>query len=133
MSCEKSGKRTLVVNQTHVDPSTDKETQLGLAKIELIYSVIGQFLGLCCILGGLTLFLSGVTGSTHWTTKIFGAESTISDAAPGAKLFIVGLFFVIVTRYKFSHKSKLARRSSTAYFVRSTVCKLVFCGFATQK
>jgi len=104
VSSENKGKGTLVVNQTHIDPSTDKETQLGLAKIELIYAVIGQLLGLCCIIGGVILFLNGVAGSTSWTTKIFGAESTISDAAPGAILFIVGLFFVVVTRYKFSHK-----------------------------
>jgi len=27
------------------------------------------------------------------------AESSINDAAPGAVLFVVGLFFVLITRY----------------------------------
>ena len=93
------------VNQSFVDPKTDKDIQLGLAKYELIYSVIGLFLGLAAIIGGITLFLNGVVGTTSWTAKIFGAESTITDAAPGAILFIVGLFIVISTRYKFKHKS----------------------------
>ncbi|WP_111899585.1 hypothetical protein [Aeromonas veronii] len=97
-------KRTFVVNQSFVDPETDPNIQLSLARFELIYTVIGQILGLVCILGGIALFLNGVAGSTSWTAKIFGAESTITDAAPGAVLFIVGLFFVIVTRYKFVHK-----------------------------
>ncbi|SBS38044.1 hypothetical protein MSP8886_04369 [Marinomonas spartinae] len=101
---KKKGQRTFVVNQTHIDPSTESGTQLTLAKYELIYAIIGQVLGLVCILGGLALFLNGIAGSTNWTAKIFGAESTITDAAPGAILFIVGLFLVWVTRYKFSHK-----------------------------
>ena len=104
MASENKNKRTFVVNQSFVDPKTDSNTQLALAKFELIYSIIGQFLGLICILGGVILFINGVAGSTSWTAKILGAESTITDAAPGAILFIVGLFFVFVTRYKFVHK-----------------------------
>jgi hypothetical protein len=75
---------TLKVNQSFIDPKTDKETQLGLAKYELIYAVIGQILGLASIIGGITLFLNGIAGTTSWTAKILGAESTITDAAPGA-------------------------------------------------
>jgi len=101
---EKKGRRSFVVNQTHVDPDTDSSTQLTLAKYELIYAIIGQVLGLVCIMGGLALFLNGIVGSTSWTAKIVGAESKITDAPPGAILFIVGLFLVFVTRYKFSHK-----------------------------
>ncbi|MGF1704211.1 hypothetical protein L4D09_28400 [Photobacterium makurazakiensis] len=96
--------RVFVVNQSFVDPTTDSKTQLSLAKYELIYAVIGQILGLFSILGGIVLFLNGVAGSTSWTAKIFGSESTVTDAAPGAVLFVVGLFFVVVTRYKFVHK-----------------------------
>jgi len=101
---DKKEQGTFVVNQSHIDPSTDSRTQLTLAKYELIYAIIGQVLGLVCIVGGLGLFLNGIVGSTNWTTKIFGAESTMTDAAPGAILFVVGLFLVWVTRYKFSHK-----------------------------
>lgn len=93
-----------MVNQSQIDPSTDSQTQLALAKYELIYSIIGQLLGLVCVLGGMLLFFNGIVGTTSWTAKILGAESQITDAAPGAILFIVGVFFVFITRYKFEHK-----------------------------
>lgn len=96
--------RVFMVNQSFIDPSTDPNTQLSLAKYELFYSIIGLALGLVCVLGGIGLFLNGVAGSTSWTAKFFGAESAITDAAPGAILFVVGLFFVFITRYKFAHK-----------------------------
>lgn len=104
MKNDKKEKPTFVVNQSFIDPKTDPETQLSLAKYEFAYAVIGQILGLVCVLGGILLFLNGIAGSTSWTAKVFGAESTISDAAPGALLFIVGWLFVFVTRYKFVHK-----------------------------
>lgn len=75
-----------------------------LIKIQIryrfIYSMVGLFLGLSCIAGGIFLFLNGVVGSSSWTASILGNESKITDAAPGAILFIIGLFFVIATRYK---------------------------------
>jgi hypothetical protein len=104
LASENKNKRTFVVNQSSVDPKTYSNTQLGLAKFELINSIMWQFLGLVCILGGLILFLNGVAGSTSWTAKILGAESTITDAASGAISFKVGLFFVFLIRYKFVHK-----------------------------
>lgn len=70
-----------------------------LSKHQLIYSIAGLALGFVCIIGGIALFLNGVAGATSWTAKVLGAESKISDAAPGAILFIVGLFVVLVTRY----------------------------------
>jgi hypothetical protein len=70
-----------------------------LSKHQLIYSVAGLVLGLICILGGIFLFINGVTGFTSWTAKMFGAESKITEAAPGAVLFIVGVFVVLLTRY----------------------------------
>jgi hypothetical protein len=59
----------------------------------------GLILGIICIIGGVLLFLNGVTGSSSWTAKILGNESNLTDAAPGAILFIVGLFVIIATRY----------------------------------
>jgi hypothetical protein len=47
----------------------------------LIYSLCGLILGAVCIIGGLVLFLRGVTGATSWTAKIIGSESNITDAA----------------------------------------------------
>jgi hypothetical protein len=66
---------------------------------QFIYSLAGLVLGLVCVIGGIILFLHGVTGSTSWTAKFIGLESNISDAAPGAILFIVGLFVVWITRF----------------------------------
>lgn len=103
---EKNKSMRFVTNQTKIDPSTKDQTQLLLAKNELIYSILGLVLGLCCILGGLALFMNGISGSTSWTANFWGGESKITDAAPGAILFIVGLFFVLLTRYRFSHISK---------------------------
>jgi hypothetical protein len=48
---------------------------------------------------GIVLYLHHVTGTTNWTAKFMGAESNLSDAAPGAILFIVGLFIVFVTKF----------------------------------
>jgi hypothetical protein len=69
-------------------------------RYKFIYSMTGLFLGLVSMLGGIALFLNGVAGETSWTAKIVGKESTITDAAPGAVLFVVGLFVVIATRYR---------------------------------
>jgi len=68
-------------------------------RFQFIYSLGGQILGLGCIVGGIALFWLGVTGSTSWTVKILGAESKLLEAAPGAVLFVVGLFLVWVTRF----------------------------------
>ena len=82
---------------------TDMDVELhkfGM-RLKFFYSVGGLVLGAMCIIGGCALFLAGVAGSTTWTFQALGvAESHISDAAPGAILFCVGLFFVCVTRFK---------------------------------
>lgn len=80
--------------------SFDQELLRQSMRYKFIYSMTGLFLGLVSMIGGIVLFLNGVAGSTSWTAKIIGNESTITDAAPGAILFIVGLFVIIVTRYK---------------------------------
>jgi len=76
-----------------------------LSKHQLIYSVAGLLLGFVCIIGGIVLFLNGLVGSTSWTAKFFGAESNLNDGAPGAVLFIVGLFIVLITRYTLKVKN----------------------------
>ena len=69
-------------------------------RYKFIYSMSGLFLGLISMLGGIVLFLNGVAGSTSWTAKLLGTESSITDAGPGVVLFVVGLFVIIVTRYR---------------------------------
>ena len=106
----KEDKRPVIADDQHMHPAASIDvpstfaerhpTHLKeLSKHQLIYSIAGLVLGLVCILGGIALFLNGVVGSISWTAKILGAESIVSDAAPGAVLFIVGLFIVFVTRY----------------------------------
>ena len=80
----------------------DKETLRQLIRTQLVYSICGLVLGLCCLIGGIALFFHGVTGASSWTASILGARSQISDAAPGAILFIVGLFIVFISRFGFS-------------------------------
>ena len=60
----------------------------------------GLCLGFVSMIAGSVLFLNGIVGSTNWSAKILGNESVITDAAPGAILFVVGLFVVIATRLK---------------------------------
>ena len=78
----------------------------NLSRHHLIYSICGLVLGLVSIIGGIVLFLYGVSGSMSWTAKLLGAESKLLDAAPGAVLFIVGLFMVYITRYVVKIPSK---------------------------
>jgi hypothetical protein len=82
-------------------PSTlqDVKTYRLLSLYQFVYSLCGLVLGLACVIGGVLLFLNGVAGAASWTARILGAESQISDAAPGAILFVVGLFVVLVTRF----------------------------------
>ena len=76
----------------------------SLARQELAYSLAGLVVGLLCVLGGIVLFLLGITGNVSWTTKVLEAESRLADASPGAVLFVVGLFVVFITRYRFKAK-----------------------------
>lgn len=81
--------------------------RLGL-KLKFAYSVCGLVLGLVSIIGGCLLFLNGIAGSTQWTFKALGiAESNVTDAAPGAILFVIGLFVVIFTRFKVRQESSV--------------------------
>jgi hypothetical protein len=71
-----------------------------------IYSILGLVVGVVCVLGGIVLFIHGITGSSSWVVKFLGLESNISDAAPGVILFIVGLFIVFITRYVVTVRDK---------------------------
>jgi len=122
MSIQKQDRKSS--EDKHLDPAALRATKLSapstnvdrtfakkhpaylerLSKHQLIYSLAGLVLGVVCVLGGITLFFSGITGSTRWSAKILGAESAILDAAPGAVLFVVGLFIVIITHYRLQVK-----------------------------
>lgn len=76
-----------------------EETKQMAIRYQFMYSVLGLFLGLMCMILGTFLFFNGVGGSTSWTAKILGMNSQLSDAGPGGVLFIVGLFAVIITQF----------------------------------
>jgi hypothetical protein len=71
----------------------------SISKHHLVYSLAGLGLGLACVIGGIVLFLNGIMGSTNWTLRVFGAESTVTDAAPGVILFVTGVVIIFVTRF----------------------------------
>ena len=78
---------------------TERLLALAISR-EYMYAMLGLILGLTCIVAGTILGLHGVAGSTSWTAKALGLESSINDAAPGVVLFVVGLFYVWITRPK---------------------------------
>lgn len=77
----------------------DPRTYRLLSLYQFVYSLCGLVLGLACLLGGIILFLNGVAGAASWTGRFLGVETNLSDAAPGAMLFVVGLFVVVATRF----------------------------------
>jgi len=77
----------------------DEEIWRLALRYAFIYSMAGLVLGLACLLGGIALFLHGVAGKTSWVASVLGLHSSVTDAAPGTLLFIVGLIAVFVTRY----------------------------------
>jgi hypothetical protein len=89
-------------------PSTlsDSDSYKRFSIFQLIYSLTGLILGLCCVIGGIILCLLGVVGDTNWTAKVMGIQSEVSDAAPGVILFIAGLFIVWITRFSIVVKNK---------------------------
>jgi hypothetical protein len=67
---------------------------------QFFYSIAGLVFGLCCVIGGIVLFLHGVTGTTKsWTASMLGLQSSVTDVPAGVVLFTVGMFVVFITRY----------------------------------
>jgi hypothetical protein len=73
--------------------------RLGL-KLKFAYSLAGLVLGLACILAGVVLGLAGVAGKTTWAASFLGLSTNLTDATPGVIIFVVGIFMVLITRFK---------------------------------
>ncbi|MNF47334.1 hypothetical protein D3C85_467880 [compost metagenome] len=101
--------RTFVVNETQVDGDTGVELQRTLALYQFFYSLAGLVLGTVCVVGGIFLFVQGVTGAAEWSAELLGLKSKVSQAAPGAILFVVGFAVVYSTKYRFKHTSRDTR------------------------
>lgn len=70
------------------------------------YSRAGLAAGVVCILLGVVLFLLGVTGNIQWSASVLGFSSKLTDAAPGAVLFVVGVIVIVVTAFNVGAKGK---------------------------
>jgi hypothetical protein len=68
-------------------------------KLKFAYSIVGLVLGLACIIAGVILGLGGVAGNTAWTASALGLSTSMTDATPGVIVFVVGIFFVLITRF----------------------------------
>lgn len=77
------------------------KTMQTVSRHQLTYSITGLIVGLLLAIGGIILFLNGVAGGGSWTLRTLGLGSSLSDAGPGAILFVVGLIVIFVTRYVF--------------------------------
>lgn len=73
--------------------------RLGI-KLKFVYSLVGLLLGLSCIIAGVVLGLAGVTSHTAWTANALGLSTSMTDATPGVIVFVVGIFMVLITRFK---------------------------------
>lgn len=109
----------VIPNDLNSDPNQSSKNKNSVVKLwddatrfQYFYSMAGLVVGLLCIIGGLVLFLHGITGSTSWTAKFLGLESTLSDAAPGVVLFVIGFFIVWITRYSITSASNSSGSAS---------------------
>lgn len=85
-----------------MDASSDVNRALlkRMVNFQFIYSLCGLGVGLLCVIGGIFLLLHGIASpASSWTAKFFGFESTMSDATPGAMLFVTGFLFVLATKF----------------------------------
>lgn len=84
---------------TDFDPEIHR---LGM-KLKFVYSLVGLLVGVSCIFAGVILGLAGVVGHTSWTASALGFSTNMTDATPGVIVFVVGIFFVLITRFKIKH------------------------------
>jgi hypothetical protein len=83
--------------------NTDNDLhKLGM-KLKFVYSLVGLLVGAGCIVAGVILGLAGVVGHTSWTASALGLSTNMTDATPGVIVFVVGIFFVLITRFKVTH------------------------------
>jgi phosphotransferase system glucose/maltose/N-acetylglucosamine-specific IIC component len=77
---------------------SEVDHRLGM-KLKFVYSVFGLLLGFSCIVAGIILSMAGVVGHTSWAASLVGFTTNLNDAAPGVVVFIIGVFFVFITRF----------------------------------
>jgi len=60
----------------------------------------GLIAGVVCILLGVILSIIGVTGFINWSFAFGGINSSLTNAAPGVLLMIIGLLIIVVTNHR---------------------------------
>ncbi|MEI6294122.1 MAG: hypothetical protein WCP36_10585 [Methanomicrobiales archaeon] len=85
-------------------PNLDPSTAHDIIETEKKYSKYGLIAGIICVVFGVALFLLGVTGAIDWSLKVGGAESTLTNAAPGVVLAVIGFLIIFVTKPSISVK-----------------------------
>jgi len=97
----KSGKLLEQLKLTsYAGPMAFDRDQSTAIKLKFIHSMGGQTIGLVCIVLGFALFMNGITGSTSWTTQLFGLRSQVNDAPPGILLALIGAIIIFITNFK---------------------------------
>ena len=86
-------------NEEHLVTHFNEIHTLSL-RLKFIYSLVGLFLGLSCIISGSILSLYGVTGHASFVASLLGLSTQLNDAAPGVVIFVVGIFIVFITRFR---------------------------------
>jgi hypothetical protein len=89
-----------ILKNVEVPPNATKSSfWTKVVKYEFVYALIGLSIGLICIIGGAFLFLIGISGNLNLKLEIFGMKGNLSNAMPGAVLFLIGLFVIGITKF----------------------------------
>jgi hypothetical protein len=76
-----------------------EEVATRAIRFQFVYSMVGLGVGLVCVSLGVILLLHGVSGATGWVVQLLGLRSSLSDAAPGVVLAVIGVVVIFVTRF----------------------------------
>ncbi|HVP96510.1 hypothetical protein [Methanoregula sp.] len=95
-----TNKRYIRIHNCSILSETPHEIAELIIKAEERKAKSGLIIGFICILLGAGLTVSGATGAINWNFNIGGFNSSLSNAAPGVVLMIIGFLVIIVTNYK---------------------------------
>ena len=77
------------------------ERALALA---FVNSLVHLLIGLVALLVGAGLCIAGGAARTSMIAKVFGLEVALNDAIPGVVLIVVGLFVIMIGRFRVRSK-----------------------------
>jgi hypothetical protein len=80
--------------------TTDPTLAKKIVDDENRYAKNGMIFGGLCILGGIILLFLGIAGAVNWSIKVGGIDSSLTNAAPGVVLMVIGFLIICVTKSK---------------------------------